>query len=310
MNVLIYGAGALGLWFGFHLQQFASVYLVARDRIVRAVRLNGLNLQKDNSEYTRRLEISGEIEEEWPKPDLVLLAVKSYDVDESLRQIFKRFNRLPIVTIQNGVYAEEAASVVFGNDKVFPATVMIGARLVDDSTVEEFLNSGMKLGYLSDNAKGFAREVVDLFRRCNIACEFSDEIMRQKWFKLAFYCSCATINALTGVLDLSTPGVSWLVRSLLDEIGQLSLVLDLDFDLRKLVDDVFDFAMQFKPRSWKASVGEDLKKGKRTEIDYLNGYIVKLAEKNSLRVPLNRTLYTLVKTIETTNYFRIKPLKH
>uniref|UniRef100_A0A832ASJ1 Ketopantoate reductase C-terminal domain-containing protein n=1 Tax=Desulfurella acetivorans TaxID=33002 RepID=A0A832ASJ1_DESAE len=72
---------------------------------------------------------------------------------------------------------------------------------------------------------------------------------------------------------------------------------------------MINFAKNFKPDVWKASVGEDLRKGKKTEIDYLNGYVVKVAKQKGKIAPYNESLYNIVKILEKTKLYTLDYLK-
>ena len=301
MRIVIFGAGALGLWFGFKLDSVADVVCISRERIKNALEGNALVLKKGDEFKSKRLNIETDINN-IEKPDFVLLATKSYDSEEALKIIKSRWDSVDVITIQNGVYTEEVAEKLFGKDRVFPASVLIGSRFLDKFTIEEFLNEGMKIGSLAENER--LNNLVEIFKSADIKVSKSENIMRDKWHKFMFYCSSATLNALTGILDLSFEHARWIVRESLGEIVKVAEHLNLDFSAKEVADEVFEFSQSFKPKKWKASVGEDLRKGRKTEIEYLNGYVVRLAREFNLEVKVNETLYRIVKMLEFTGLFK------
>ena len=301
MRIVIFGAGALGLWFGFKLDSVADVVCISRERIKNALEGNALVLKKGDEFKSKRLNIETDINN-IEKPDFVLLATKSYDSEEALKIIKSRWDSVDVITIQNGVYTEEIAEKLFGKDRVFPASVLIGSRFLDKFTIEEFLNEGMKIGSLAKNER--LNNLVEIFKSADIKVAKSENIMRDKWHKFMFYCSSATLNALTGILDLSFEHARWIVRESLGEIVKVAEHLNLDFSAKEVADEVFEFSQSFKPKKWKASVGEDLRKGRKTEIEYLNGYVVRLAREFNLEVKVNETLYRIVKMLEFTGLFK------
>ena len=301
MRIVIFGAGALGLWFGFKLDSVADVVCISRERIKNALEGNALVLKKGDEFKSKRLNIETDINN-IEKPDFVLLATKSYDSEEALKIIKSRWDSVDVITIQNGVYTEEVAEKLFGKDRVFPASVLIGSRFLDKFTIEEFLNEGMKIGSLAKNER--LNNLVEIFKSADIKVAKSENIMRDKWHKFMFYCSSATLNALTGILDLSFEHARWIVRESLGEIVKVAEHLNLDFSAKEVADEVFEFSQSFKPKKWKASVGEDLRKGRKTEIEYLNGYVVRLAREFNLEVKVNETLYRIVKMLEFTGLFK------
>ena len=303
MNILIYGGGSLGLLFARYLSKKHKIEIISKKEKQEAVEKNGLTFIKDSKKEKLELKLFTNIKETSLKPEFIILSVKSFDIDNSLSDISAFFKDIPVITIQNGVYAESAAKKSLGKENVLPAYVMIGSKTLNSYTVEEFLNEGMKIGYLSETSKEKAERINGVFNECGIKSVLSDNIMKQKWHKMMFYCAGATLNSLTGTKNLEDENIKWMVEAVLDEITRVLKILNLDFDVEELASEVFEFLMRFKPKSWSASVGEDLKKGKKTEIDYLNGYIVKLAEGLNIEVPLNKLLTSMVKTIEKTGYF-------
>ncbi|AEA33666.1 ketopantoate reductase family protein [Hippea maritima] len=298
----IFCAGALGLWFGFKLQDRYDVVCVSKKRIADAIKSKGLTLLVDKKRTTKNINIT-ENPEAISDCKIIMLASKSFDSKENLKTIKKYNPKANIVTIQNGIYTEEVAKELFDKNQIFPASVMIGSKFIDNSTIEEFLNEGMILGNLNNSSK--AEDITEIFKSVGIKIKISDNIERDKWKKFMFYCSSATLNSLTATLSLYEKDESWIVKRALNEIASVGRNLKLSFDIEKLKEDVFKYAMNFRPRQWNASVGEDLKRGKKTEIDYLNGYVVELANRFDIDVPVNETLYRLVKILQKTERLKI-----
>lgn len=301
MNFLIYGAGSLGLLFSYYLSKQNSVEVVAKHKKKEALKKNGLVFIKDSFKENINLNVTDSIEKIKNEPDFIILSVKNFDIDAALDDIAKIFNDRYVITIQNGVYAEHAAERVFGSQYTLPVSVLIGSKMINDNTIEQFLDNGLKVGYLNYKSQQKAKELNSIFINCGINSTLTDNIMRDKWHKMMFYCAGATLNSLTGTKDLSNEYLEWMVKRILSEIVNVAKNLDMDFDIEELSSEVYNFLMNFKPKKWSASVGEDLRKGKKTEIDFLNGYIVKLSEKFGVDVCINKTLFSLVKTLEKQN---------
>ncbi len=306
MNFLIYGVGSLGLMFGYFLSKKHNVELVARRKRAEIVNREGVLFKKgDFEDKAHNIPAFGSIDDIKNSPDFIMLSVKSFDIDSSLEIISEKFKDVPVITIQNGIYAEDKAKEVLGDEYVIPAAVSIGSKMLSENVIEQFLDHGMKVGYLNESAKPTAENVNNALVECGVNSVISDNIMKDKWFKFMFYCAGAILNSLTGTRDLEDSDIKWLVETLLDEMRIIAAKLDIShFDEKELKSEVFEFLMGFKPASWSASVGEDLRKGKRTEIDYLNGHVVRLANKVGIDVPFNKTIVSLIKTLEKTKYLK------
>ncbi len=305
MKFLIYGAGSLGMLFAYYLSKKHDVTLLSREQRAESINKNGLVFKKDDFQDSIKIRAIANLNELKEKPDIIILAVKSFDIDSSFDAISQKLKGIPVITIQNGVYAEEKAKKTIKPELIFPAAVSIGSKSIDNNTIMQFLDHGMKIGCIGETALNKAKELNDIFLECNINSTLSDNILRDKWFKMMFYCGGAILNSLTGTINLEDKNLKWIVKGILGEIVEVAANLNLNFDLQTLSDEVFDFLMSFKPQSWSASVGQDLKKGKKTEIDYLNGYIVKLSEQYKIETPINKIIVSLIKTIEETKYFKI-----
>ncbi|WP_025209746.1 ketopantoate reductase family protein [Hippea sp. KM1] len=302
-RIAIFGAGALGLWFGFKLHDRYDVVCVSKKRFVDAIKDKGLTLLLNKKTKTKNINITDQVKA-ISACKTIILASKSFDSKENLTTIKNINPQADIITIQNGIYTEEVAKELFNKSQLFPASVMIGSRFINDSTIEEFLNEGMVLGSLNSSNK--TQDIAHMFESVGIKVRISDNIERDKWKKFMFYCSSATLNSLTATLSLYEKDERWIVKNSLDEIEQVGKHLDLSFDIERLKEEVFEYAMNFRPKQWNASVGEDLKKGKKTEIDYLNGYVVKLADRFNIDVPINETLYRLTRILQRTRRLKEK----
>ncbi len=301
MRIVVQAAGALGLLIGWFLHDKNEVVCVSRERIAELVSKDGLEVKFSGENERKMINIVGSADKVEFEPDLVVLACKSFDTDENLEIIKSHWPKANIMTIQNGVYTEYKALEMFDKNQIFPASVLIGSKFIGRNKLEQFFDYGMKLGSLGNSE--ILDTLLEVLSESGIKVERSEDIMRDKWHKFMFYCSSATVNALTATLDLSYEHTKWIVERSLDEIVNVEKFLNLEFDIDRLAKEVLDFSLNFKPKVWNASVGVDLRKGKKTEIDYLNGYVVQLGRKFGVDVPVNETLYRLVKTLEKTKLF-------
>ncbi len=290
MKVLIYGSGALGLLMGYFLEKENSVDYVGKSSGEITYNIITKNITTPHT-FVIKDNIDG-------KYDFIILATKSFDVDLAVNNILKSTGTTPILTVQNGVYTEELLLKKLDRSLIFPISSLIGAAKYD-STIEHFLDNGQKLGYFTD--KEFALELAQNFNSCGLNTIVVDDIMKEKWWKFIFYCSCATVNALSGIKDFDENDLELscnLAKEIVDVFGK-----PYNIDLEAIKNDVINFARNFKPTQWKASIGEDLRKGKKTEVEYLNGYVVKIANQKGIKAPYNESLYRLVKILEKTRLY-------
>ena len=303
MKILIYGAGALGLLFASYLSKQNDVVAVTRKKYADSINEKSLKIIKGNKEETANFKCYNDLSSVDFKPDFIILAAKSFDIDNACSDLKKYYEKVKIATIQNGIYTEECIKNTFSSKNAIPLSVMIGSRILDSNTIEEFFHYGLNIGFLDKNAEQDAHILHDIFLKSGINSIFSENIMKDKWHKFMFYCAGAILNSLTATRNLEYEHNKWIVDRALKEIVEVAGHLDLPFDINSLSEEVFHQLMNFKPKEWFTSVGIDLRKGKKTEIDYINGYVIKLSERFNVDVPINRTLYSLVKTLEKTKYY-------
>ncbi len=290
MKILIYGSGALGLLMGYLLEKENSVDYMGKTSAQKTY-----NIVIDSTINTYTFSIKNKIDTNY---DCIILATKSFDVDVAIENILKSTQNTPILTVQNGVYTEELLLSKLDKSLIFPIASLIGAT-INNNTLYNFMNNGQKIGFFTDKQK--AMYFSENFNKCGLNTTVTDNIMREKWWKFIFYCSCATINALSGLKSFEKDEIEFSSK-LASEIVNI-FEKPYDLDLEQIANEVIDFASKFKPDEWKASVGEDLKKGKKTEIEYLNGYVVKKARLMGKKAPYNESLYNIVKILEKTKYF-------
>ncbi|OSS41549.1 2-dehydropantoate 2-reductase [Desulfurella amilsii] len=290
MKILIYGSGALGLLMGYHLKKENDVFFIGKTAIQKTYKI-----KKGPSIIEHTFDIKDKLDSTY---DCIILATKSFDVDKVLENILKATRNTPILTIQNGIYVEELLLSKLDKSLIFPIASLIGATKNED-TINNFMDNGQKLGYFEDRQKAllFAQN----FNKCGLNTAVVDNIMSEKWWKFIFYCSCATINALTGIKSFDHDDLEFSSKLAKEIAVVFSGSYGLDLDI--IAKQVIDFAKNFKPDTWKASVGEDLRKCKKTEIDYLNGYVVKVAKQKDKSAPYNESLYNIVKILEKTKLY-------
>lgn len=290
MKILIYGSGALGLLMGYYLSKENQVEFIGKTPTTKTYKI-----KKDSDIIDYTFKIKNKIEGLF---DCIILATKSFDVDFAVEQILQSTNNTPILTIQNGVYTEELLLSKMDKSLIFPIASLIGAARSDD-TIEHFMNNGQKLGHFGNKQK--AIEFAENFNRCELNTTVVDNIMYEKWWKFMFYCSFGTMNALTSIKNFDDNDIAFssCIASEIVEVFEDYVSID----LKSIMHKVVDFAKTLKPKEWKASVGEDLRKGKKTEIDYLNGYVVKSAKAQGKKAPYNESIYSIVKALEKTKLY-------
>ena len=301
-KIYVLGAGAVGCFFGGMLARAQhDVTLIARPD--RAQSIHDLGLEMDCQSFHDVVKIKASSDLELLKDaDLVLLSVKSPDTEKVIQEISDILpSHAVILSMQNGVANTEIASSLIANP-VYPAVVYVAAGMSGARTMKHHGRGELLVGSLrtilpsdQDNLLG----ICALFESANIPCEIAAHIKRDMWLKFLVNCS---YNGLSGIGQITYGEMA----NMPDIVRQIDRMTDEFIKIAGLEGVLITHAEGREANALiastmvtqRSSTAQDLARGKKTEIDYLNGYIVKLAQKHGVEVPYNESVYALVKMLE------------
>jgi 2-dehydropantoate 2-reductase len=307
MNILVVGAGALGSVFGGFLSRENKVWLVGRNPHMKAIEDRGLKISGIWGEHLfNNLCPVTSVENVKEKQDLIFVTTKSYDTLEainSVKHLLKDDGYL--ITMQNGIGNEEIATDIVGKDRVLGGMVIFGVTLMEPGHVKVTVYASECLVGEVGIKTNKIEKMAALIKRGGIPTRPSEDIIRDKWMK-AFY--NIALNPLSAILRVhygflgEHEETKKLMYNLLDEAFQVarSEGIPLKFD----VNSYFRFFLgkQLPPTAGhRSSMLQDIEKGKKTEIDYLNGFIVEKGKMNGISTPFNEVITQIIKSLEKTN---------
>jgi len=298
-NIAVIGAGAVGGYFGGMLARAgAQVVMIGRPAFVDAVKGHGLKLDTLKFNETIRVDASTEIEAA-RGADIVLLCVKTTDTAETSRALVPLLAPGAIVAaMQNGVDNVERVREASGIEAL-GCVVYVAASVPQPGVVKHVGRGDLVVGPRDERTERFA----PLFERAGVPCRISDALESELWTKLLWNCAFNAISALGraryGVI-VSNPEAWKVVEGVVGEY--LAVARAANIDLGALADPKAAIAGALKiaeqmPEAL-SSTGQDLQRGKRTEIDSLNGYIAKRGAQLGVPAPVNHALAALVKLAE------------
>ncbi len=298
MRVLIVGAGSVGGFIGAHLAHAGvDVSFLLRPRTCEAIRSHGLTLRSGDTSFTVHPPVATD-PSELATPDIIMLGVKCYDLDQVILQIDKILKKdTVILTFQNGVDTEQRLMTAFDCHHVVAGVIYIYTKIVAPGVIDHFARGKVTIGELSgDTNTSRITALRDLFGKTSIPCKISRNITQVKWEKM---CWNVVFNPLTVLLNDN-------VAKALDHDDTLALISDI---VKETVTVAEKFGIILPPetpetivtttqavRNIHTSMYDDWKAGRQTEIEYLNGYLVRHAKTFGIQVPVNETLYRLVKS--------------
>lgn len=295
-RIAVVGAGAVGCYFGGLLARAgAPVVLIGRETHVRAIRQDGLLL--DTLRFREYVQVEASVDlTSIDGADLVLFCVKTLDTEDVAKAIAPLLNPgAVVVSLQNGVDNVDRIRNAAGIDAI-PAVVYVAAAM---SGPGQLKHSGR--GDLVIGGSGAARlePVAGVFARAAIPCRVSPDIGRELWTKMILNCAYNAISALGRAKYGSVLKNSWtrdVMHQLTVEAVAVAHASGVDLEEPEVLDQVWKIGDAMAGAT--SSTAQDLMRGKRTEIDSLNGYVVRRGAELGVSTPINQTLHALVKLLE------------
>ena len=300
-RIAVVGAGAVGGYFGGMLARAgAPVVMIGRPAFVEAARKNGLLLDTLQFKETVRVEASTELEAA-RGAEIVLFCVKTTDTASTAQALAPLLStETTLVSLQNGVDNAEKLRAV-GIDAL-SCVVYVAASVPEPARVKHVGRGDLVVGPRNARAEKFAA----LFERAGVACRISDNIDGELWTKLIWNCALNAISAL-GRAKYGQIGASEDARKVVENVVNevLAVAAAARIQLPGVETPQAGLAGALKIATQMAgaisSTGQDLMRGKRTEIDSLNGYIARRGAELGVATPVNHALYALVKLAEESN---------
>ena len=296
-RICVAGAGTIGSLLAAHLARVADVsVLTRRDEHARALNEEGLRVS-GRADFTARVMASADPRE--LEADLVIIACKGSDLDPLARRLAGQFAGATVMTVQNGLGAED----VVGAQGIWPllsaVTFMSGTRH-SDTHVEYILDTATWIGPYRDTTPADARAVADLIESSGLKAEAFDDLRPAQWSKLIFNATVNAVAALTGLphdRHFAEGQLGALVLALVDEGKAAAAAAGVE-----LWEDPWEMNVLATQRghAHRPSMLEDVTAHRPTEIELITGALVREAEKHGVPVPLHTALYRLVRAKEAS----------
>ncbi len=297
-QILMVGAGSVGGFFGAHLaKNNPNVSFLLRPKTLAAVKQNGLTIRSAKGSFTVHPAAASD-PRDLPKPDLIILSVKAYDLDEVLTQIEPVLtDHTVILTLQNGVDTEDRILARFQRDCVVGGVAFIYSKIAAPGVIDHYKKGAVAIGEMMGHQSPRLLAIVDLFKQAGIPCQLTDDVRRSKWEKMCWNC---VFNPLTVMIDdkvakaLEHPEMLRVIHQIVGEVmavaaaAKVPLAVDMAEKVVRWTQEIRDI---------HTSMYDDWKAGRPTEIDFLNGYVAKRGRDFSIPTPVNDLLTAVIKTI-------------
>jgi len=314
MNILLIGAGAVGIGIAASMMsQGACVSIYARSETAKAIKENGIERTGLFTHYSFSKDEVQIYEDYCEIPDdafdYVFITSKTTangKIAEKLsenRRIFR--DDFKIIIFQNGFGNDEEYLKYFTKNQVFCARVITGfarhERHISEVTV---YTEPILIGSLQNEDANCLQTIADMITSSGIKCEITDEVDKYLWAKMLYNCA---LNPLGAILDVNygklteNPYTVEIMNSMIDEIFEVIKASGYEtlWETSKEYKDLFYSKLVPDTYDHYSSTHSDIKNKIRTEIDSLNGKIIRLGEMHGVDVSTNRIIYNMIKAIES-----------
>jgi 2-dehydropantoate 2-reductase len=322
VKIAVIGAGAIGSVIGGLLSKAGEdVTLIGRKAHVDVINQNGLILDGESGKIVIQVKAAENLDF---KPDLALLTVKSQDVESSVKKVQPFLSGTPVVTMQNGVQSDDLVARVLGKENIISSVVTFNGEFLEPGKAlysSLFSKTVLLIGE-PFGAKGNRLQSLSALFNKALPTDISEDIRGAHWTKLLWnlitavpavtglsYQECnhypqireLNINLMKEGLEviklagIKTAPVPGFPLSLMETMAKMPLP-----ESSSMMKNIIESAGELPVLG---SILQSIKRGKSTEVDYLNGEIVNLGKKKGIPTPVNSLMVELVHQVETTGKF-------
>jgi 2-dehydropantoate 2-reductase len=302
VRVCVIGAGAIGSLFAAHLSNVAEVLvLTRRQEHARALNEHGLRVTGRHA-FTARVTAAAD-PRELPEFDVGIVATKANGVEEAAARLDGRFAAATMMTVQNGLGAEETVHR-HGEWPLISAVTFMSGTKHSDTHVEYILDTPTWLGPYGATPYERVKELAQLLVDSGLEAEALRDLRPAQWSKLIFNATVNGVAALTGLphdahfaAENAESDLGHLVYGLVDEGKRIAAAAHVE-----LHDDPWEMNVLATKRgsAHYPSMLEDVEARRPTEVELINGALVREAERHGVDAPLQIAVYRLVAAREAS----------
>jgi 2-dehydropantoate 2-reductase len=319
MRIAVLGAGAIGsLVAGYLKNSGQDALLVGRADAVKAISADGLKITGARGELNVRINAVPRLVE---KPDLAILAVKTQDIDEAVRDNLEYLKNTLILTTQNGIRADYKVAEYLPKENIISSIVMFASTYLEPGKVVHNFDRSWIIGRIFPGDESRVQELKAILGGV-FPIVVSDNILGMKYLKV-FVNSNNCLPAILGVsmqeafADIDVCKISIAIwkegLGLVNKAGiQLTSLPDFPVEnITKLTAMPIEQAAKIfsgimtslSKEPLYGSILQSIKRNRPSEIDYINGEFLSLAKDNNTAAALNGKLVEMVHTVEKTGRF-------
>ncbi len=319
IKIAVIGAGAIGsLVAGYLKLKEEDISLIGHLSSIQAIKKKGLTIVGARGNFNINIDVFEKLK---GTPNLVILAVKTQDIEEALENNLNFLKDSYLLTIQNGIQAENIVSKYIAKENIISSIIMFGSTYLEPARIVHNFEGEWIVDKMACSGNNFMDKIHRHLSKI-FPVVVSNDIKGMKYLKIFVNAN----NCITAILGLSMQEAFseyeisrisiaiW--REGLDIIKKngINLVSLPNFSLERLTgllalpaaeaaEKFSTIMINLSEKPLYGSILQSIKRNRSSEIDYINGEFVNLAEKNNLKAPLNKKLVEMVHSVEKTGKF-------
>lgn len=301
MKIVIVGPGAMGCLFAAFLSKSKEeIWLLDKDKEGAAkINENGISLEGVSGTWQAKPKTTANTQD-IGKSDLILICVKSFHTKQAVEQIKPLLGeQTKILTLQNGIGNIEVIAELVGESRVIGGVTSEGATLIDTGKIRHAGRGETIIGSIDGKTPVEIRSIREVFNKVGFQTKMSRDIKSLIWSKLIINVGINALTAITRLPNGKLTEFEGTKRILRDAVTEATRIAK-----RKRIKLAYDDPLAKVEAVCESTSGnlssmlQDVLRKKRTEIDFINGVILRLGQELGIAVPTNKLLVDLVKTIE------------
>ncbi len=301
MKITVVGPGAVGcLVAALMLKAGFNVYVLDRkpERAER-IKKSGLVIEEGGRKYCVECKNIFTEAEQIGCADIVFITVKAFDTEQAVKKIIPAVGENTVmVSLQNGLFNVESIMKILSTQKVAAATTSHGSTLLDDGFVSHVGTGDSVIGnagLLNDDEIIKIKNILD---RSGINTEVSDNINSVLWGKLLINSAINPVTAISGIKNgevLNHPNLIALMSMAVTEVCKVAEANQIKISFSDPLEKVKEVCRATAQNT--SSMLADIRAGRRTEIDFINGAVISFGKNKGIDTPVNQMLRDTVNSL-------------
>jgi len=302
-DIAVVGAGGMGGLFGAILSENGlDVVLIDSNRKhVEVIESNGLIIEGYGGKRTIRIPATSD-PSLLKSANLILFQCKAYSTLDATKSIRHLVNENSVcISFQNGLGNEETISEELGSDKVLGGLTAMAGLFLGPGRIKDFSRVPSYIGELHGGTSIRVEEIAKKLTNSGLETHVSENIRKEIWKKLLGNISLSAISGLTNLTSASSMKIPELKSAsilALDEAFEVAETCGISLNYNEVINGIELISKPGGTGNNKSSLCVDLLNNRPTEVDYIYGEVIRIAEKKGKNTPVLKVLHALVKGVE------------